>query len=89
VRVSATGRTSEVALAVHNGGHPIPAAELEGLFAPLMRGTHYPADTEGRGLGLCIVHEIAKAHGGTVSLTSSAVAGTTARVRLPRAMQKR
>jgi signal transduction histidine kinase len=37
----------------------------------------------GVGLGLYIVEQIARAHGGTVHVTSSADAGTSFEVRLP------
>jgi signal transduction histidine kinase len=38
---------------------------------------------EGTGLGLYVVQEIVKAHGGTVDATSRPEAGTTFTIRLP------
>jgi signal transduction histidine kinase len=76
-----------VVLRVHNGGEPIPANVLPTIFDPLTRG---PASVQRRhtpgsiGLGLYIVREIATSHGGSVELISTADAGTTAIVRLPR-----
>jgi signal transduction histidine kinase len=69
-------------LGVHNTGAPIPD-ELRGkLFEPLersqLRSRHHSI-----GLGLYIVHEIVKAHGGAIEVESTAAAGTTFRVRLP------
>jgi sigma-B regulation protein RsbU (phosphoserine phosphatase) len=56
-------------LAVENAGTPIPAATLERLFQPFFRASAAPAQ-QGLGLGLYIVSEIARAHGGTLSVTS-------------------
>jgi sigma-B regulation protein RsbU (phosphoserine phosphatase) len=83
VRVLLNGNGHEVTLAVHNGGPPIPAQRWESIFQPIYRG----ADSAGRsvGLGLYIARSIAQAHGGTISVTSSAREGTTFAVRLPRA----
>jgi signal transduction histidine kinase len=58
---------------------------LQRLFEPLTRGE----PTEGQhsrsiGLGLYIVREIIRGHGGSVEVHSSAETGTTFSVRLPR-----
>jgi signal transduction histidine kinase len=71
---------------VTNQGSPIPADMLESIFEPLVYN-HRQSSSEpskGLGLGLFIVREIAKAHGGTVHVSSSASEGTTFSVRLPR-----
>jgi signal transduction histidine kinase len=67
-------------LAVHNGGAPIPPGKLATLFDPYRRAT---SSQGGVGLGLYIVDQIARAHGGSVDVTSTAEAGTTFTVRLP------
>ncbi|AKJ06719.1 PAS domain S-box-containing protein [Archangium gephyra] len=70
---------------VHNEGPPIPRELLTGIFEPFRRavgGDAHP--TSGLGLGLFIVQEIARAHGGTVEVRSSEGQGTTFTVRLPR-----
>jgi signal transduction histidine kinase len=54
------------------------------IFQPFQRGTD---GIEGLGLGLFIVHEIVVAHSGTAAVESSAEAGTTFRLRLPRMTQ--
>lgn len=69
-----------VVLDVHNLGPPIPAAKLDTLFDPYRRAT---TSRGGVGLGLYIVDQIARAHGGTVHVASSADDGTTFSVRLP------
>jgi len=60
---------------------PIPPAALATLFDPFQRGRtgEHPG---GLGLGLYIVREIVRAHGGSIDAASSA-AGTTFRVVLP------
>jgi len=75
VTVTTSASQGEAQLSVHNWGAAIPAAVVTSLFQPMVRGTHASA---GRsvGLGLFIVMEIAKAHGGQVAVTSSEEAGT-------------
>lgn len=70
-------------ITVHNEVRegPIPPAELETLFEPYRRGSDAPTGG-GLGLGLYIVREIVRAHGGSVAVESSE-AGTTFRVVLP------
>jgi signal transduction histidine kinase len=68
---------------VHNEGAPIPADLQPRIFDPFVRGT---GDSTRRslGLGLYIVREIVRAHGGEIEISSTVEAGTTFRVRLPR-----
>ncbi len=72
-------------LRVHNDGDPIPAAVLPSLFEPYQRG---PGSSElhqgGLGLGLFIVREILRAHGGSIEVRSRTGEGTTFLARLPR-----
>jgi len=65
------------AVSVHNHGAPIPQALLEELFEPMTRGTDQGSDVRSVGLGLYIVRELAKVHGGDVAVNSCAAAGTT------------
>jgi two-component system, sensor histidine kinase len=71
-----------VTLRIHNRGRPIPAAALATLFEPYTRAGGREG---GVGLGLYIVDQIARIHGGSVAVESSLEAGTTFIVRLPRA----
>jgi signal transduction histidine kinase len=73
----------QVRLAVTNAG-VIPAELLPRIFEPFKRGE---ASTNGLGLGLYIVREIAAAHGGDVTVTSDPAVGTQFEVRLPRHVQ--
>ncbi len=89
VDLVANGEDSDVILSVHNGGDPIPPALLPTIFDPLVRAPN--ADQKRRagsiGLGLYIAREVARAHGGSLDVTSSPNAGTTFTARLPRAHQ--
>jgi sigma-B regulation protein RsbU (phosphoserine phosphatase) len=57
-------------LSVCNAGTPISPAAMERLFYPFSRGKVTPSQ-QGLGLGLYIAAEIAKAHGGTIDVTST------------------
>nr|WP_228531143.1 MULTISPECIES: PAS domain-containing protein [Myxococcaceae] len=77
----------QVLLQVHNPGPPIPNELLPSIFdpfrqAPSLRETG--TRSSGLGLGLFVVREIARAHGGSVEVHSTREHGTTFRVRLPR-----
>lgn len=57
-------------LSVSNQGESIAAHMLERLFKPFFRNVSH-RDQEGLGLGLFIVQEIARAHGGTLAVVST------------------
>ena len=57
-------------ISVANGGPPIDEVTRQRLFQPFFRGELRPNQV-GLGLGLHIASEIAKAHGGTLKVTSS------------------
>jgi signal transduction histidine kinase len=86
IRVQVTGEEAEVHIEVANSGPAIAPAVLDQIFDPLQRG---PATGDGHdsdgglGLGLFIVREIARAHGGEVDVRSDA-GRTVFGVRLPR-----
>ena len=68
VRIELLGGKKDVRLIVRNEGSPPTAVALKTMFEPLQRGSL--DDDHSRtslGLGLFIVREIAKAHGGEVS----------------------
>jgi len=81
VSVNARGTDTHVEVSVHNAGAPIPPDVLPVIFEPFERGAQHQL---GLGLGLYIVREIARAHGGNVSVASTAEDGTTFAMRLPR-----
>jgi signal transduction histidine kinase len=73
VEVRCSIGSGEFNLSVTNGGDPIPEATLPLLFSPFSRGA-VSKDKEGLGLGLYIASEIAKAHGGALSVRSNETA---------------
>jgi PAS domain S-box-containing protein len=85
VTIRTSAEPEWVTLSVHNLGAPIAPQLLPVVFEPLRRGS---ADMgkSGRsvGLGLYIVKHIVDAHGGSISVQSSAEEGTTFAMRLPR-----
>lgn len=80
VTVRLAREADQVVISVHNGGAPIPPGKLDTLFDPYRRAT---SSRGGVGLGLYIVDQIARAHGGTVQVSSTAEAGTTFTILLP------
>ena len=71
VRVRRIG--DQVELSVEDNGPGIPAEALERVFERFYRVSQ---NTDGPGLGLAIVREIARAFGATVSLASNENGGT-------------
>lgn len=87
VTVTLRGETDEVVASIHNAGSAIPDADRQRIFDPFVQAAS--TDRVGRpklglGLGLYIAREIARAHGGSIMVSSSAQAGTTFDVHLPR-----
>jgi signal transduction histidine kinase len=85
VRVTANGSDDAILFSVENQGPKISQAVLSSLFDPLRRGPERPPEEGSLGLGLFICGEVAKAHGGEISATSSE-SGTFFNVRLPRTL---
>lgn len=69
IEISANSDPEGFVLKVSNPGRPIPQEIIERLFQPFSRGEVAP-DQKGLGLGLYISSEIAKAHNGTLSISS-------------------
>jgi PAS domain S-box-containing protein len=82
VRVSARLDGEDVEVAVSNDGPSLAPEAIPALFEPFKLSPARGA-RGGLGLGLYIVREIARAHGGTIAVASHA-AETTFTLRLPR-----
>ena len=67
IEMAARSDDRNFVLSVSNGGLPIPAEARTRLFQPFFRGA-VRRSQQGLGLGLFIVNEIAKAHGGTMKV---------------------
>ena len=89
VTLTADTEADAIVLKVSNLGDPIAPEALRSIFEPLVQapsansGLHERSKTS-LGLGLFIVREIVLAHGGTITVQSSAAAGTVFTIRLPR-----
>jgi signal transduction histidine kinase len=86
VTVTLTHTPDAFTLEVHNEGDPINPSELPYIFKPLRRGSRLGQTERNIGLGLYIVKEIVKAHGGTIAVTSDLLHGTTFKVCLPQSV---
>lgn len=72
ISVDLRGDETEALLSVQNEGSALPRETLLGLFEPLRRIRNGANDDRANlGLGLFIVREVARAHGGTVTVQSS------------------
>jgi PAS domain S-box-containing protein len=81
-------RPDAVRVEIHNHG-AIPAEELPTLFEPMTSSESRRHRAQGLGLGLFITQQIARAHRGSVSVSSSAEQGTTFQVWLPRSIAEK
>lgn len=90
VSLSASGAEDAIVLTIANSGNPIRPDALKVIFEPPTQAPTATFDSNGRpktglGLGLFIAREIVLGHHGTIDVQSSADAGTTFTIRLPRA----
>jgi len=77
------GRTS-VEIIVDDDGPGIPEARREDVFRPFLRlDESRNVDTGGVGLGLTIARDVARSHGGDVTLDGSPLGGLRVVVRIP------
>lgn len=88
VRIRASGEVDSIEIVISNEGPPIPEEDLRRIFRPMVRlqaeGDRGTWSDTSLGLGLFIAREVAKGHGGTISVASSEAEGTAFTVRLPR-----
>ena len=82
VRVAVDRANGEAVLAVADAGPGIPEGDRERIFQRFFRG-RTAAGTEGLGLGLSLVAEVARWHGGAVSLERAPEGGALFRFILP------
>ncbi len=82
VRVEVADQGEEVSVAVKNRGPAIDPELQPKIFDPFRRAG--ATDTQGLGLGLYIAKEIVAAHGGALTVRSSAEEGTCFSFRIPR-----
>jgi two-component system, OmpR family, osmolarity sensor histidine kinase EnvZ len=84
VRVSAIREAQFVSIVVDDDGAGIDPAYREDVFRPFYRlDEARNQDEGGSGLGLAIARDIARSHGGDITLTESPMGGLRAAVRIP------
>lgn len=72
-----------ISIIVSDTGNGIAPSELKKIFTRFYRGKSTEAGIPGMGLGLTYVKLLTEAHGGSVSVTSQAGAGSTFTISLP------
>lgn len=87
ITITSRIENNTASICVHNAGPAIPDGLRSALFEPMTRGTGKDSDSDVRsvGLGLFIVREIARAHGGEVSVDSTVENGTSFTAHFPTA----
>jgi signal transduction histidine kinase len=83
VRVRTQRSAAAFILDVHNEGPAISEETMPTLFEPFRRAGDRAGAPGNIGLGLFIVREIVRAHGGEIAVRSGADEGTTFTVTLP------
>lgn len=84
IAISANHETRWLVLHVDDDGPGIPLDMREEVFKPFVRlDEARNQDEGGSGLGLAIARDIARSHGGDISLSESPLGGLRATVRLP------
>ena len=84
VRVSAIREAQFVSIVVDDDGAGIEPAYREDVFRPFYRlDEARNQDEGGAGLGLAIARDIARSHGGDITLSDSPMGGLRAAVRIP------
>jgi two-component system OmpR family sensor kinase len=86
VRIEARSNGENVELSVIDDGPGVPADERDRVFEPFFRAASERRRDDGSGLGLAIVREIARVHGGDVTVEDGPGGkGARFRARLPAA----
>ena len=84
VSLTATHQKGWLTLIVDDDGPGIPAEHREDVFRPFVRlDEARNQDESGTGLGLSIARDIARSHGGSITLSDSPLGGLRATVRAP------
>jgi signal transduction histidine kinase len=81
VRVEVRPEDGQAVLSITDAGQGIPPAERERIFLPFQR---LSTDPNGTGLGLALVRQIARLHGGDAVVAPRADAQSCFRITLPR-----
>jgi two-component system osmolarity sensor histidine kinase EnvZ len=83
VAISGRREARSFLVSIDDDGPGIPAESRDDVFKPFVRLDDARQDAGGSGLGLAIARDIARAHGGDISLHDSPLGGLRATVRVP------
>lgn len=84
IRIEAAGYGGLIQITVDDDGPGIPPARREEVFKPFFRvDSSRNQETGGAGLGLTIARDVARSHGGDITLADSPQGGLRAIIRLP------
>jgi two-component system osmolarity sensor histidine kinase EnvZ len=84
VEVSAVHRRGTLQVTIDDDGPGIPPEKREDVFKPFVRlDEARNLDASGTGLGLAIARDIARSHGGDISLSDSPLGGLRAVIKVP------
>ena len=84
IKVTATHTRGTLRIIVDDDGPGIPADKREDVFKPFVRlDEARNLDSSGTGLGLSIARDIARSHGGDITLDQSPLGGLRAIIRAP------
>ena len=84
ITVSLEGTANGAILSVADQGPGIPDAEKKRIFEKFYRiGSEETRRAKGTGLGLFIVNQIVKAHGGNIQVLNNQPRGTVFRIEIP------
>jgi two-component system osmolarity sensor histidine kinase EnvZ len=84
VKVEAVHSDGSLLVTIDDDGPGIPSEKREEVFKPFVRlDEARNLDASGTGLGLAIARDIARSHGGDISLEDSPMGGLRARIRVP------
>jgi two-component system sensor histidine kinase GlrK len=85
IHVTASARSGEVTIDVADTGPGVPAADRPHIFEAFYQGRlPQGGHVGGTGIGLSVVLECVRAHGGTVELVDGEYPGAHFRIRMPR-----
>jgi two-component system osmolarity sensor histidine kinase EnvZ len=84
IEIRAARRGDALEITVDDDGPGIPVAEREAVFRPFYRlDPSRNPETGGTGLGLTIARDVARGHGGDLTIEDAPLGGVRARLRLP------
>jgi len=84
IEVKASHARGSLLIVIDDDGPGIPPEKREDVFKPFLRlDTARNLDASGTGLGLSIARDIARSHGGDITLEDSPLGGLRAIIRIP------